>query len=525
MKITKFSNRILKGMLLLSLFLIGGGCTQNFEELNTPSDKLVADNISPALLGKAFAQAQYMGTCGGRSTFQVFQSLYTDMYAQYFSVSHPNFTSDQFVAVGSWISSDWSGFYSSAATPLFFIEQKTEENSLIIENAIVKVWKVEMYHRITDVWGPIVYSQFGNQKTSVGYDSQEDIYNNFFKILDEAVDVLKQKPDGKAFAKDDLVFGGDIRKWIVFANSLRLRLAIRISYVNPALAKKEAEKAINAFGGVMTDNSSNAGVLSTINNLNGYAHITYINEFVMSATPQSLLEGYNDPRLEVYYAVAKTSGEYRGMRNGVPVAIRANRAKVTADYSFINQTWLPLNKGGTNPPSRIMSAAEVYFLRAEGALRGWDMGGTADELYNMGITKSLQERVSASPGEIESYINSTNLPVALNDQWNSPAVANIPVLYQTNADFETRLEQIITQKWIAIYPDSFEAWAERRRTGYPVGYPIIQSLNPDIAEGQLVRRLTFSSGEISSNSAAVVEATKLLNGPDALQTKLWWDAK
>jgi len=107
----------------------------------------------------------------------------------------------------------------------------------------------------------------------------------------------------------------------------------------------------------------------------------------------------------------------------------------------------------------------------------------------------------------------------------SRTVANIPVAWDAAGDFETNLEQIITQKWLALYPDSPEAWAERRRTGYPVGYSIILSLNPDISENELFRRMTFVDRERSDNTAATSAAEALLNGPDANTTRIWWDAK
>jgi hypothetical protein len=173
----------------------------------------------------------------------------------------------------------------------------------------------------------------------------------------------------------------------------------------------------------------------------------------------------------------------------------------------------------------VMKATELYFLRAEGALRGWNMGGTAMELYNDGITTSLKETTASTDQEIDNYVNSLSTPIAVNDKWNTPPMSDIPVKYDADGGFERQLEQIITQKWIAIFPDGWEAWSERRRTGYPVGYPIIQSFNPDINENGMMRRLQFTTGEISNNAEAVEEARKLLHGADKNYTKLWWDAK
>jgi hypothetical protein len=116
-------------------------------------------------------------------------------------------------------------------------------------------------------------------------------------------------------------------------------------------------------------------------------------------------------------------------------------------------------------------------------------------------------------------------PITLNDQWNTPSMSDIPVAYLTAGSFEKQLEQIITQKWIALFPNSEEAWAERRRTGYPVGFPIIKSLNPNVPENTIMRRLTFAEGEFTSNGPAVQAAIGLPGGPNNNSTKLWWDAK
>lgn len=495
-------------------------CTKNFDDINTPKDVLIMDET---LLGQAFAQAQYAAMCG---QYQVGQNLYADIYAQYFATTHQNFNSDQLLETAAWTNIAFNYFYSTAAPQLYQVEQHTAENAMAVENALAKIWKVQMYHRTSDYFGPIMYSAFGNGETSVSYDSQEEVYTSFFSTLDEAVAVLEQNTSANAFGIHDQMYGGDAGKWLVFANSLRLRLAMRLAYVAPELAQREAEKAVAA--GVMMSNADNAAVISTINSINGLATWTYINEFRMSASMNSILSGYNDPRLSEFFneAGSRLGGNdgYHGLRNGLPQSEKAG-STINDDHSFVDTKWLPIADGGSNLPNVVMSAAEVYFLRAEGALRGWNMGGIAQELYNDGIRISLQQWTDTSPAEIEAYISSTNQPVALNDNWNSPAMTDIPVVYQFGADFETQLEQIITQKWIGLYPDGREAWAERRRTGYPRGYAVINSLNPDIPTTGMVRRLMFTTGEISTNAVAVEAAREMLDGPDVNHTRLWWDAK
>lgn len=524
-KIKYYKAGRIKLVIYITFLFSLAACTKNFTEINTPTDRFGANSIDASLLGQAFAESQYLGLYTGNTNFQVIHNLYCDFYAQYFATTHPNFPSDQFQEVSTWTGFyGWDQQYGVGAPQVKFVVDFTASHSMPLANAIARVWKVYFFCRITDRWGPIIYSQFGNNQRSVAYDSQKDIYHDFFKQLDTAVAVLKANPGGNAFGNNDQIYSGNADQWLTYANSLRLRLAMRLSYVEPVLAQQEAEKAVTA--GVMTVNNDNAEVLTTpINSLNFYARITYINEFRMSATPESVMGGYNDPRLSVYFAPAEVGGGFHGIRNGLSRAAKGDRINLQNTHSFVAQKYRPIANGGTSPPWEVMNAAEVYFLRAEGALRGWNMGGTAQDLYNLGIRTSLMEWTSLSSDDIDDYVNSTNTPKALNDQWNTPAMSDIPVAYLTTGSPEKQLEQIITQKWIAIFPNSEEAWAERRRTGYPVGFPIIESLNPDVPANDMMRRLKFAEGEHSTNNDALQNAITLLGGPDKNSTKLWWDAK
>lgn len=517
LKITKYNS----SFLVLVIFLSVVGCTESFSPYNKAPDEISESDIDKNLVGQAFAQAQWYGMLQDRRAFQRANSLYSDVYAQYFSITHQSFHSGQFSEIGAWTNLVFDHFYSNPATQLNFVEVFTQENNMPLENAIAKIWRVEMYHRMTDFHGPIIYSEFGNQQTSVPYDSQESIYEDFFVVLDDAIEVLEDFSGQSVFSQHDQIYDGDVDNWIIFANSLRLRLAMRLAYVNSSLAEQEAEKAVSA--GVMVSNSQNAEVLTTQNSINGYPAITYNDEFRMSTAMQSVMVGFDDPRTEGFFEEAVDGGGYKGMRNGVPPTQKGSQ--INDLYSFIDTKWRPLNIGGTNPPIRVMSASEVYFLRAEGALRNWSMGGTPKELYEEGIRLSLEERTDATAQDITDYINSTNTPMAPNGEWNSSAMSDITVVYNEAGSFEKQLEQIITQKWIALFPDGLEAWAERRRTGYPIGYEIIESLHPDISENEMMRRLKFTPGEISNNTSAVEAALDLLNGPDENYTRLWWDAK
>lgn len=527
-------------VLLLSflLVLVFQACTESFEELNTRPDAILVTDVNAGLLGQAFANAQmramYGAPGGGAGGFQTAQSLFADLYSQYFANTQVNFDSDRYTQVGGWSNGAWNNFYGQAAPAIKFVEDFSAENNMPLENALAKIWRVEAYHRITDYWGPIIYSHFGNAQRTVPYDTQEAVYKDFFKTLDEAVAVLKSNPGAAAFATHDQIYNGSVNKWLLFANSLRLRLAMRVKYIEPALAKTEAEKAV--ADGVMMGNDDNAFLETTINSRNPYWTITDWNEFRMSALMESVLLGYEDPRVEVYFSptnVYTSNGvgpRFKGLRNGLAkIDINSNLAHQHSDMGvmFLNE-----GRGGSaaGAPIRVMCSAEVYFLRAEGALEGWNMGGSAEELYNKGIEMSMtEERIGASMEQVTAYQSSTNTPIPLNDAWNTPASSDIPVKFLTGGDKEKQLEQIITQKWLSLYPDGWEAWSELRRTKYPKNYPRLNSDNPDVGVADQMSRLIFVQGEYDNNNAAVKEAEQfpelVSRGGNKNSTRLWWDAK
>ncbi|MGC1243672.1 MAG: SusD/RagB family nutrient-binding outer membrane lipoprotein, partial [Chryseosolibacter sp.] len=357
--------RISLGLLIISLVL--NGCTEKFEELNTQPDALLASKMDVSLLGQAFANAQgrtlYGAPGGSTAGFQTAQSLFADLYSQYFATTATNFDSDRHTQVGNWSNGAWTYFYQQAAPVIKLVEDYTEQNNMPVENAIIKIWKVEAYHRITDYWGPIIYSEFGNGKTSVAYDPQEAVYRDFFVKLDEAVAVLKANPGATVFVGHDQLYSGtgNADKWLRFANSLRLRLAMRVKYADYDLAKAQAEKAI--ADGVIETNDQNALLLTTPTSRNPYWIITDWGEFRMSAVMESVLTGFDDPRTEIYfsptqnYVTTGTGKPYRGLRNGLP-KVQLNQGALNLAHSDMGKLFLNQGRGGSasGPSLRVLSS-------------------------------------------------------------------------------------------------------------------------------------------------------------------------
>lgn len=502
------------------LLLAGSSCTKKFDELNT--DPTTFSSTPSSALPKAFAYAQWEGVWADPGNYEVIHSLYIDLWSQYF-VDGGGFPGDRYVINNDLMIYSWSLLYSYTWPSLKLVIDGTEGKAPAA-NGIAKIWKVYLFHQTADIYGPIPYSQAGLGLLSVPYDGQQMVYDDFFKLLDGAVTTLKATNQSDTpFGNEDLIYHGSIPKWIKFANGMRLRLAMRISKVDPARAKQEAEKAV--ADGVMASNDDNAFVEVNANSINGLAAEVPWENMRMSATMASYLKGYSDPRLPEYFDPATSDGQFRGMRNGLaPSQISAATDIVggnAVNLSNLNtDRWNDDKQAVT--PINVMYAAECYFLRAEGALYGWNMGATAQQLYEQGIATSMQQWGITDNAAIQAYVQSNAKPVAPDDHLNSPAVADIPIKFSSDA--ATQLQQVMTQKWISLYPDGIEAWADIRRTGFPKLYPVVKSDNPDLSSGEIIRRIPFLSYEYATNGKAVQSSgVPQLNGPDKANTRVWWD--
>ncbi|MBL7734201.1 MAG: SusD/RagB family nutrient-binding outer membrane lipoprotein [Chitinophagaceae bacterium] len=513
----KYSGNYASFKTLFFAYLVGSivflsGCTKNFEEINTDPTRL-------SVLDPLDVRSMFPGTLVGSlvGTNYWASSLTAGLFAQQFASTQNNHSFQRYLVPNSMGSTLYRAWYLNAIAPLENIIKSTQENEPTL-NAVARIWKVFVMHRLTDTWGPVPYSQIGESGRVVEFDSQKDIYYGFFSELEEAVVLLRNNINKLSFGDKDLIYKGDNEKWIRFANTLRLRLALRISKVEPVKAKEEAEKSV--AGGVMVEPEDNAFREVSPNLPNGMNYQTGWNEQRMSSNFESLFVGWNDPRMSKYFSPALSDGRYRSVRCGMTPAqqnLPDNHYNNTSNVSFKLQ---PDNMNTT--PQTILYTAEAYFLRAEGAVYGWNMGGTAKDLYEEGIEMSMRTWEITDQVVINNYINGTTLPVALNDYFDTPALTDIPVRFSN--DIEEQLEQIGTQKWIALFPEPHEAWAEMRRSGYPKMYPLINSDNADVPRNKMIRRLLFLTQEYTENPVAVANAIPLLGaGGDKESTPLWWD--
>lgn len=532
MKLSHIYNKLLGSTAVLACVLLTS-CTGEFEKWNTnPNDATDEDmNHDNLKTGAYFSQMERGVFIVGKDMggeYQITQALEGDLFASYFATitswAYAPYNHDHYVLYDGWYNAPFNDAYKNIMQPWKSIYDVTTSNSPA--RAMATIVKVFAMHRITDMYGPIPYSKFGTG-VKVAYDSQKDIYYSFFNELDTAVttlaDYIQANPSGTYLADYDNVYSGNVTKWLKFANTLRLRLAMRISFVDETKAIEEAKKAIAQSSGLLSTSDDDAALhqSTTLSFRHPIWEISsQFNDERMSATMECYLKGYNDPRLSAYFLQATATGEYKGVRNGMDRPTKSQYQDVTSGMNY-NQ----------NSDMHWMGSAEAYFLMAEAKLRFGLGSETVQQYYEDGIRASFN---SAGVSGADGYIaNSSDLPLSsftnayTNRSTNvSSMLSMLPVAWDDEADTGVKLERIMIQKWIALYPDGQEAWSEMRRTGYP-GWVRIESYShqSEVEDGEMISRLKFPTTEYANNSDNTTAAVSLLGGADKASTRLWWDVE
>lgn len=529
------------GFLALSLFTACDFQKVNTNEFELLPEEGLMDGISIGGPITAMQKCVFpVGTqADGTSVANRYQTAYNlaaDCWSGYFGQNNnwggPN-NLNYFLKDG-WVASSYTESYSTVVPLWQDLKGKTETQFPEVF-ALAQILKISAWHKATDMFGPIPYKEAGKGLITVPYDSQEEVYKAMFKELSDAIEVLTKYADNgnsKLLPNADAVYAGDVHKWVVYANSLMLRLAMRVYYADAALSKKYALQAVNHSYGVMKSKDDEAKMergasLEFKNNLD--VLINQYNECRMGSSMLAYLGGYQDPRLPKYFntstvSQAVTVGTY-GKYSGVPTGhdVSSNDAFRDSSRPAITST----------TPTYWMRASEVYFLLAEAALHGFAVGGTAESLYEKGIEMSFEENGIAS-SEVADYMSSGLKPSAYSFHLTNPGVnVDVPAVTEATTAWsgtdEEKLEKIMIQKWIALYPNGQEAWSEYRRTGYPKLHSVVTNYsNGEIDSEVGIRRMRFPTNKSTSaeDIANLESARKLLRGGlDKAGTRLWWDNK
>lgn len=491
----------------VSIFIVFG-CTENFDEL-------IKDPV--ALSANPDGQLSYIQLSMSGDRYYQWRAnlIYSGGFVQHYSGAW-NVTEygSKFKKNDDYAHAFWRRAYSIEMKNVVDVIDKTNNNPETANiNAIAKIMKVMIAHRLTDLYGDVPYSEagvgFSQGIVTPKYDRQEDIYNSFFIDLEDSFNQLSANGGN---VKGDLFYGGDINKWKKLANTMRLRLGMRISEVNPSEAEKQVKAAIQ--NGVFESNNDNCILYHSDVSFNGS-----LNDFRGNGLAQAFegnaqsdkftsllinfLRDNGDPRLTML-ATPKISSEFWGpVQPGEELYVGIKPGTFGWD-----------NPGGSGAASGIqsyfkmnetpflhVSYSETQLLLAEAAQRNWTSGSAAN-YYKNGVEAGIRQleiygAPAASQNDIDNYLSAHPLASG------------------------TEMEQIGTQLWVTYLFNSIEAYSNQRRTGYPVLIPITV---PDSETGGVTpKRFYYPDDELQKNEANFLDALSRIGGSNDWLQPVWWD--
>jgi hypothetical protein len=390
----------------------------------------------------------------------------------------------------------WAGYYQGSLMDIQTVIDKGVEAEDDNIEAVGLIWKSWIFHIVTDYYGDVPYSEAlqGAENTIPAYDTQQQIYAGMLADLTTAAGMLAS-PSGTDFGDGDLLYDNDFELWRRFANSLRMRLAMRLSEVDPVTAEAEFVAAYNAGG--FQSNADNAMLRYPGAPYENPLYENRVNQarddHGISRTMVDTLLSLNDPRLPLYAEPAQQDLPaivYRGHENG---RLDLPPGQSLAWFSRIGDFW---RFDGAATPSMVMTYSEVLSLQAEAAFRTWIAADPAT-LYTEAIQASMDQY----------------------DEWGvGPSDADIATyLAQPAVVYNGTLERIILQKWIALWMVGPEAWSDWRRTDLPALTP-----GPDLILAYIPVRFTYPDSEQSLNSANL-DVAVARQGGFSLTDRVWWD--
>lgn len=505
---------------------------------------------------------------GYYNDYQITTNLSHDIYAGYVANNQPKHslkTPDYSYGDG-WSGQRWAHFYNERSSEYRTLLRayKFNDNPGKYKNMfyITRVYYVFLALANTDTYGAMPFREYAQARipetNNVKYDTQEEVYDAMFRMLEQAVDSINPNDASQyKIDSDDICYFGDVNKWLRFANTLRLRMALRISNVAPERAKQEAENALNNQYGLMQSNADNMQTVPKYapiemggndsggdENALAMCSVAYGGESVMSWDLEQFYRnlstgggkyqiktgrtGYEektiDPRcLVCWYRAKMTStsiaaGEESLREDFVGCKRGAQAPDIdmgVLNYSITRTEPKPASKNlnkdywfNYSRPTVWLGYSESLFLKAEAALRGWtgqDLTMDAEGYFRAGVQASM-DYYEIDSSAAQSYIEGLKV---LNDGTFA------------SGDKEKILEAIITQKWMAVFPNGNEGWADFRRTDYPaLANQLTNVSGGDVPEGKMIKRLLYPNSE-SSNK--YFNEHSELQAANTQGTRLWWD--
>lgn len=548
---------------ILAIVLGGMACSCSddyMEDLNTDPSK--ASSIDP----NAQLTTAELQTYGDLGMVEIYRNYIYAFTQQLMGCWNTTNYGGRHTVDNNEMSRIWTSFYPKAIKNVTdAIYRSSEEESKTNINAALRIYRVYLMSIITDIYGDAPYSEAGlgylEEKYNPRYDTQEEIYNNFFVELKDAGAALAAGGDK---ITGDVIYNGDVAKWKKLANSLRLRFAMRISKVAPEKARQEFEEALAADGGVFAGNEDDAlikymdisfsfgqdsytdyrgNALSQLffgndpANNPSYLCSTFFNQLYNTGDPRTFMIGrfyYDglmsstkpDNRIDLTDEIIEKgiqmnpcvpgSFSYDPWPTGYDSDIMKEIAKTnpSVETTMARETEPKLANNflkGDNP-GVVMTYAEVNFLKAEAALNGWNVGGeTVEQLYSKGVRAAMDfltdnygyDRISDD--DFNTYMENNGIG---------------------HTDAQKR-EAINTQAWILHFTNPAECWANVRRSGYPrLKSPAEYGYGQYLTGGaEIPVRLCYPTLESSYNKPGYEEALERMGGTNSWNTPVWWDVE
>ncbi|HNW97234.1 MAG TPA: SusD/RagB family nutrient-binding outer membrane lipoprotein [Bacteroidales bacterium] len=490
------------GILVLIMLFIVSGCKKDLTDLNVNPNEPIT--TSPEYL---FRYALKQGICSYNSNVNLEQWGLMN-WMMYFA-SRGGVEQGKEYVVPSGKDAFWQEQYADALSNINEVCLMTNgKPEYANQYAAASIWRVFLFHRLTDLWGEIPYSEalqgLSNLNYTPVYDKQELIYLNMLNELkndEEMLDPSKSFFDASA----DLICKGNISRWKMFANALRLRLATRIK---DRLPSTYASVVLDLSTKIMIS-SNEESILFPFNSekKNPVYEASFTGQAVVQNNPSKflvdMLVNTNDPRTSILLDKSPMSvlpwiPPYKGVPNLL----------LTTDSAWSNYNldgnWGDISRVGkwflrNETPGVIISYSEVCFLKAEAALNG-SLQGSAQQFFEDGVRANIHfyevygdSTYSVSDQTIDTYIQSL-APVSM--------------------------EQIINQKWISFaFSNGYEAYAEYRRTAFP---KLKKYDGSEISENDLPKRMIYPNSESTLNREHYLEAVSS-QGADNEFTPIWWD--
>jgi hypothetical protein len=507
-----------------------GSCKKDFVAINTDPNHITAANIN---FGYLFTNAQLIAS--GNSDANGYEDwrnnlIYSSCMIQHLSSTTGYWDGDKYLYNAGYNSAYWDDNYNNSITNIVEVVTHMRADSATQGNFynIARIFKVFMFQRMTDMYGDCPYSQAGlgyiSGITSPKYDKQQAIYADMLNELSVAAANLSTSAPNTVGAAD-LLYAGDPTQWKKFAYSEMVRIAMRMSKVDPANAQKWVQAAVT--GGVMASNTDNAIVahqnVSGTPVPNGTGLILIGNDpnaYRLSETFVNYLKGTGDPRLSALGTVCAdptvgtdmgdtTAVDQLGQPNGydAPNSGSAQDLITAPNWPGSQNKYSVVNRytfSRLTAPTFFLTYGETELLLAEAAERGWVTTGTAATYYANGVTAAMAQ-LGAQAGA-------------------GPSAAAITAYLTSNPyNSSDALNQINSQYWVASFMDENESFANWRRSGFPVLTPVVYPGN--VTSGTIPRRFTYPQGEASTNSANYTAAVSGLANGDKMTSRVWWDTQ